>query len=559
MEEILRQILEMSLYGSIAIVCVMLLRVAFRKMSKRITCLFWSIAGIRLLCPFNIGSRFSLMSLLPHAAKKVPEAPAATKPAAQAAENIVPEVTQALSHGGEKVTYIIPAKDTFKLPSLDLADVLFAVWVVVLLSLACYFVYQAVKMRRTLREGKVNEDGTVDVSDIRTAFVTGLVRPRIYIPEALSDKERKYILLHEKTHIRYHDQFTKLIGTIAVCIHWFNPLVWAAYILFSRDLEMRVDETVIDTLGEDIKKEYCMSLVSHARTPVIYRVLNTAFSGSSFGSTEVKMRITNLIDYKKTPKTLGAIVLITSLSATAVLSSCAQEENVGETTQDTTTTTTTQAIEETSSSEETSGADLVVSSDAQPDELVLYVIRTDNLNADVEYVTDYGTQNDLTWDEAAPSVVISSGDIENETIAGYAAGFEAEGLPVYDLSSVNEQLGGIAPDEGIVTVNGDSITVVFRANEGDMAAICGQCQNDNIPYRIQGTAADYYDCVELVNNLQESGYMTASVQVSTERVDEEDIYYYEIESLCERSENDQLVQIEWDSENEVICMTLVAA
>ena len=124
---------------------------------------------------------------------------------------------------------------------------------------------------------------------------------------------------------------------------------------------------------------------------------------------------------------------------------------------------------------------------------------------------------------------------------------------------INEQLGGIAPDEGIVTVNGDSITVVFRANEGDMAAICGQCQNDNIPYRIQGTSADYYDCVELVNNLQESGYLTASVQVSTERVDEEDIYYYEIDSLCERSENDQLVQIEWDSENEVICMTVVDA
>lgn len=88
--------------------------------------------------------------------------------------------------------------------------------------------------------------------------------PVIVLPSLIDRSEREYLICHEKVHIKNKDNLARALGLIIVCIHWFNPLVWIAYKLMYNDLEMRVDEEVIDTIGNEIKKDYCMSIVNHA-------------------------------------------------------------------------------------------------------------------------------------------------------------------------------------------------------------------------------------------------------------------------------------------------------
>ncbi|MFI3170031.1 MAG: M56 family metallopeptidase [Faecalibacterium sp.] len=158
--------------------------------------------------------------------------------------------------------------------------------------------------------------------EVETAFVLGVFRPKIYLPVQLSRSEMQYILLHEQTHIRRGDHIIKLVAFFVLCLHWFNPLVWLAFFLCGKDMELSCDESVIKTLGHGIKKEYSASLLSLATGK---RILGGA--PLAFGEGDTKSRIQNVLRYQKPALWLSAVAACALLVAAVALLSTQENES----------------------------------------------------------------------------------------------------------------------------------------------------------------------------------------------------------------------------------------
>ena len=124
------------------------------------------------------------------------------------------------------------------------------IWIVGIGILLIYSMVKLAILHRNLQFSIQDEGNIYLVEGLETPFVMGLIHPQIYLPSGLSDQERRYILLHEQTHIRRKDHIVKVVGFLLVCLHWFNPLVWVAFFLSSKDMEMSCDESVIKKLGK---------------------------------------------------------------------------------------------------------------------------------------------------------------------------------------------------------------------------------------------------------------------------------------------------------------------
>lgn len=322
MEKIFQQILQMSIYGSVAIAAVFILRKCFRKLPKRITCLFWLIPLVRLLCPLNFKTGLSLMNiakLSDDADKTVNKVANAVIPAAAAR----PEISQIHRTVGMETARTLTASGP------DLKKIAAYIWLVGMLMILMYLGIKTVRMLKLLKTAHKVPNRDYYVSDaFDTSFVLGIVRPRIYMQSGLPEREKAYVLAHERTHIKYLDHITKIVGVLTVCLHWFNPFVWLAFVKMCADLEMRCDETVIDRMGDNIKRDYCRSIVKHAmQHDTAERGLYAAFAGDNYSGKEIKMRITNIISYKKISKIAAAFVIVFSLGITAVLSARAQSKD----------------------------------------------------------------------------------------------------------------------------------------------------------------------------------------------------------------------------------------
>ncbi len=534
MEEFLRQILEMSLYGSIAIVCVLILRLLFRKTPKKVSILLWIIVAVRLLCPLNIGSRFGIMNLFDnHTDTVIVLSETASPEEVISAENTVNE--EKVSAEDTNISYSVPSeagtsevKAGKKLPGPY--TILLMIWITGVVLFCTALVVSTAKLKIRLSHATPDEDGTYGTNGIRSAFVSGILRPRIYMPVVTGEDDRKFILLHEKTHIRYHDQITKMICLAALGIHWFNPLVWAAYILFSRDLEMRVDETVIEILGEDHRKEYCRALVSNAQMPLMYKVTGTAFAGRSFGGTEVKMRIKNLVIYKKTSLFTTAGVLAALLGITLLSSACAPQDEPG-----------TVPSEDTSASVTTGETEAIKEADERLE--VIAFLRSTELDPGNANISDYGTTGNMTWNDLAAGACIGAGDIQDENLRDIATEMEKNGLQIYDLDTINQGLGGISFNEGIVVYTDNSVQIFFNAELDDIITICSNLDAD-AHLVLTSTSDSYYTGTEIASELQKHNFRDTPVNVSVEKRDAETdegtvgIYYYTIETGSEIDNGD---------------------
>jgi beta-lactamase regulating signal transducer with metallopeptidase domain len=157
-----------------------------------------------------------------------------------------------------------------------------------------YSVISLLKLKRKLT-GAVWLRCNIYLADSHlTPFVIDVIRPRIYLPSALSERERDYIILHERTHIRRLDHIVKLAAFLALSIHWFNPLVWVAFMCCMKDMEMSCDEAVMKKMGDGIGADYSASLLSLATGRKIL-----AGAPLAFGEGNTKSRIKNVLHYKK--------------------------------------------------------------------------------------------------------------------------------------------------------------------------------------------------------------------------------------------------------------------
>ena len=301
MSELFRNMLNASAQGSIVIAAVILLRPVLKRAPRKYICLLWILAGIRLLMPFSLESSLSLQprqemvtesqwqqlqqfgTVLPeHAPMELPREEIPVVMPQEPAE--LPEnstVTEALPREEPEVEFRV-----------NWAAVLPGLWLAGAGGMALYGVISYVLLKRRLREAIRLEDGTWETDRIGTAFILGYFRPRIYLPMGMGEDQRALILKHEQTHLKRLDHWTKLIGFLALAVHWFNPLVWIAYWMLCQEIELACDEAVVAGMDLPQRKCYSAALLTfstkgHLACPV------------AFGEKPVKRRIKAVLNYRK--------------------------------------------------------------------------------------------------------------------------------------------------------------------------------------------------------------------------------------------------------------------
>lgn len=291
MHNIFLIILNMSFTASFVIIAVMVFRLLLRKAPKIFSYVLWSVVLFRLVCPVSFPS---IISLLPTHTKIIPKdivyqqtpqvLPGNTEIAA--VENTVEDVVK------QALPAQVPPSSMSRTQFILLCGEI--IWVVGMVLLFAYSLLSIFRLRKRLYHADKIENNIFRTENIRTPFVFGMLKPKIYMPAHLSEEERGYILKHEQTHIRRKDPIIKLIAFLVLCLHWFNPLVWAAFVLMTKDMEMSCDEAVVQELGNGIKKEYSRSLLALATS---YRIIGG--TPLAFGEGEVKGRVKNVLHYKK--------------------------------------------------------------------------------------------------------------------------------------------------------------------------------------------------------------------------------------------------------------------
>lgn len=307
MNRIFLTVLNMSLTAGYCILAVILLRFFLKKQPKIFSYLLWSVVLFRLLCPFSFSSSYSLLQVntdifssdimhvwnMGDIGETVQDTTIAT--AIQEAENEVD-----MPAHSDKDT-----ENTVEIWRKAIAVGAW-IWLVGMFALVLYSIGSILRLRRSLENAVWMEGNQYEAEGLATPFVWGICRPRIYLPTQLAEEERRYVLTHEKIHIARKDYLVKIVFYAAVCIHWFNPLAWLAFVLMENDMEMSCDEAVLKKLGAGVKKEYSRSLLSLSTGEAKFRS-----SPLAFGEGRVKGRVRNILAYRK--RTVFAIVLVAAV------------------------------------------------------------------------------------------------------------------------------------------------------------------------------------------------------------------------------------------------------
>ena len=306
LETVFSTVLRMSAGAAIVILMVALLRLALKGMPKIWSYLLWLLVLVRLLCPV------------------LPETVFSPAMEVDASLNRVETYTRNIElFTGEEVTpaesmHVDPEKMVEARPSepyesgeksLSLGDLLALLW---LMGAAAVLLWGGVsmgKLRRKLAAAVPIEKGVYLADHIDTPFVTGLVRPKVYLPSDLTEEWMGSILLHERYHIRRLDPVVKFLYFVALAVHWFDPMVWLAYRLMTRDMEMSCDEAVMKQLDGDARREYAQSLLCLATG-------RRSFPAPlAFGEGDTEQRIKNVLAYKKPALWISALGVALCLAA----------------------------------------------------------------------------------------------------------------------------------------------------------------------------------------------------------------------------------------------------
>lgn len=304
MTAIFERVLNMSLTGSIVIAVVLLARLLLRRAPKIYSYMLWAVVLFRLLCPISLSAGLSVLKPLP-----VTTSQGLSTVTYRPVEPVIP----ASGEIGQEAARPEPA-ETVKTETVAQAMTLAAaVWLTVGGALAGCSLVQYIVLRRKLREAAPYR-GEILLSDkIRTPFVMGVLSPRIYLPWDTPQEERRFIIAHERQHIHRGDPLWKLLGYLALCVHWFNPLVWLAFFLGGKDMEMSCDEAVLNRLGEDIRADYSQALLRLATHKRLIAGMPLAF-----GEGETKGRVRNMARWRRPKVWVSGICAVLCLAVLAV-------------------------------------------------------------------------------------------------------------------------------------------------------------------------------------------------------------------------------------------------
>ncbi|MDR1590025.1 MAG: DUF4362 domain-containing protein [Oscillospiraceae bacterium] len=304
MNGIFLSVLNMSLTGAFVVAVIFFARLPLKRAPKWISYCLWAVAAFRLITPFSFESLFSLVP------SGMPQIDAPVRA-------YMPSYVENRAYAPDPVggNYALES-----LPVTNWSDATAWVWLAGIAAMLIYCAISTLLLRRRLRESLPCGGNVYETDTIKTPLVFGLFRPRIYLPIGLSDGERAYILLHEQTHISRRDYLVKVFAFFVLCVHWFNPLAWLAFVLMAADMETSCDERVLRELGgasrsgiggfENLKTDYATSLV---RLAAERRIIGA--SPLAFGEGGVKERVKNVLKFKKPAR----LVIITAVVLAAGL------------------------------------------------------------------------------------------------------------------------------------------------------------------------------------------------------------------------------------------------
>ena len=320
MKELFAGILNISISAGILIVVCVLVRLAFKNMPKFVRCLMWLLVAIRLAIPFNIESSLSLLPTKDYVTVSsveedeyyVEESTAKINETAQA-----PTQSQLQYSEGTGSVHEVELGDATGVAaatnSVDVMYILSIVWLVGVAAVLVYAVVAYIRLKNLVAEAVRLNDNVFQSERVGTAFVLGVISPKIYVPSGLGPNELYMSLCHERAHIARRDHLVKPLGFIIAAVYWFNPLVWLAYLLLCRDIELACDEKVIKKIGYDKKKDYSQALLNLS-IPRKY----IAACPVAFGEVGINERVKNVLKMKKGKK----IIIAVAIALCAVLGIC---------------------------------------------------------------------------------------------------------------------------------------------------------------------------------------------------------------------------------------------
>jgi len=262
--------------SSVLILVVLLLRVSFRRISGKIPVLLWSFTAFYLMCPFRIPFPVSAYNLIEN-------------------EYLFVEQNKDVSSFGQYFNLFI------------------LLWFLIFLFMFIYGLSGLLRLRKVIRFSVPQANQVRICEGITSPFLWGFINPVIYLPVGLDINQTGYIISHENSHIKQGDQWRKAIGYLVLCLYWFNPLVWFAFHLFCKDLEILCDENTIESFTVDQRKAYAITLIEYSS-----RKSHALSYPLAFGESAVRERLQRIISYREPDINVRRISLIICLICTAV-------------------------------------------------------------------------------------------------------------------------------------------------------------------------------------------------------------------------------------------------
>ncbi|MBQ8683914.1 MAG: M56 family metallopeptidase [Clostridia bacterium] len=286
METVFLRLVNMSLAADWLVLAVVAVRLLFKKAPKWLHCLLWALVAVRLVCPFTVESLFSLLP----SAQPIPDSfITAADPTVDTGMSLVDGWVNAGLSGSLSTS---PENSVNK--TQVLAFVATGLWAVGMVAMALYALVSTLRLRRHVRESIPYQPGVRLCDAISAPFILGVFRPCVYLPANLPREQVPHVLAHEQAHLRRFDHWWKPLGWLLLTVYWFNPLLWLAYILLCRDIELACDEKVIRELAADGRKAYSEALLACSAPRRLVSACPLAF-----GETGVKQRIKSILHYKK--------------------------------------------------------------------------------------------------------------------------------------------------------------------------------------------------------------------------------------------------------------------
>ncbi|MCI6817835.1 MAG: M56 family metallopeptidase, partial [Clostridium sp.] len=297
MTELFLKIINMSISASWVVLAVLVLRLILKKAPKWVNVMLWGVVAIRLLCPFSIESA---LSLIPNTETISPELMVEAAPSTQANMPTINTIINQTAVSQQASADTVSAN-----PLQFRIHLLIGIWAA---GIAALLLYSAISYRSLYNRVRtaVRLRGSIYQSEnVSSPFILGIIKPKIYLPFSADGQNMEYAAAHEQAHIRRRDHWWKPLGFLLLAIHWFNPIMWLAYILLCRDIELACDEKVIKDLGNEQRADYSDALLSCSINKRMITVCPLAF-----GETGIKERVKSVINYKKPAVWLIAVSII---------------------------------------------------------------------------------------------------------------------------------------------------------------------------------------------------------------------------------------------------------